>query len=405
MTQYLPNPLNPRPSLPQSAIPCFGAEGVAAARTLLPLRPGGERATPLRALPELARTLGLYSLHVKDEGQRLGLGSFKALGGAHAVMTLVLRAAEEALGRKVAPKEVSSAAVQRIAERITFICATDGNHGRSVAQGARLVGARSVILVHEGVSPARAEAIAAQGAEVRRCPGTYDDSVAEAARLAKAEGWTLVSDTAWPGYEEIPSLVMQGYSALAAEMAEALPEVPSHLFLQAGVGGFAAAIGASLTLQWGERAPKLIVVEPDRAACLLQSARAGRPVKAAHGAPTVMAMLECYEPSLTAFTLLGALAEGYMAIPDEAAVAAMRRLAFPETGDPAIIAGESGAAGLAGLMAACADPALREALGLGPEARVALVVTEGATDPESFARLVGVCPERLVGEGERDAAR
>lgn len=396
MTAYFANPLHPRPVLPATASALFGPQGIAAARALLPLREGGVIPTPLIALPGLARALGIECLHVKDEGQRLGLGSFKALGGAHAVMTLVMEAARRHLSRRIAPAELSAPEVRALAAQMTFLCATDGNHGRSVAQGARLVGARALVLVHAGVSAARAEAIAAQGAEVRRTQGSYDESVAEAARLAEAEGFTLVSDTAWPGYERVPGLVMQGYSALAAEMIEALPEVPTHIFLQAGVGGLATAVAAAMQLHWGAAAPKVVVVEPERAPCLYESARAGRPVALPHGEATVMAMLECFEPSLTAFQMLGSLAEGYVLVPEAAAPEAMRKLAFPAPGDRAVVAGESGGAGLAGLMTALADPDLATELGLDAKSRVALVVSEGATDPETYARLVGETPATIA---------
>jgi diaminopropionate ammonia-lyase len=166
---------------------------------------GALAATPLHALPELARALGVGALHVKDEGHRLGLGSFKALGGAYAVTRLVLEAAERRLGRPVGVAELDAPAVRAVAGGMTVACATDGNHGRSVAYGARLVGARAVVFMHAGVSDARVAAIAAFGAEIVRVAGTYDDSVAEAARASAARGWTVVSDTAWPGYERIPA--------------------------------------------------------------------------------------------------------------------------------------------------------------------------------------------------------
>src|SRR4051794_10013163 len=174
----------------------------------------GHEPTPLVALPGLARALGVRAIHVKDEGHRLGLGSFKALGGSYAVIRLVLERASDELGRPVDVAELRTPEVRAVAGRRTVACATDGNHGRSVAQGARLVGARCVIFVHAGVSDGRVAAIARLGAEVVRVSGTYDDSVAEASRVARANGWTVVSDTSWPGYERIPGLVMQGYTAL-----------------------------------------------------------------------------------------------------------------------------------------------------------------------------------------------
>ncbi len=357
------------------------------------------RVTPLHALPALARELGIAALHVKDEGQRLGLGSFKALGGAYAVIRLLLEEAGRQLGRPVDIAELHSSEVRQIAARMTFACATDGNHGRSVAQGAQLVGARSVIFVHAGVSAGRVAAIARFGARMVRVEGSYDESVAESARVSEREGWTIVSDTSWPGYERIPGLVMQGYTALLSEALAQLPEPPSHVFVQAGVGGIAAALAGHLAILFGARRPRFVVVDPARAACIFESAKAGHPVALPHGEPTVMAMLECNEPSLVAWRILSRVADGFMTVEDEEAVAVMNRLARPAGGDPAIVAGESGGAGLAGAIQAAGDPAIREQLGLDASSRIFVVNTEGATDPERYAELVGVAPERIAAAG------
>jgi diaminopropionate ammonia-lyase len=344
--------------------------------------------TPLHALPALARELGVGAIHVKDEGLRLGLGSFKALGGSYAVIRLVLDAALERLGRAVDVAALQAPDVRAIAAGMTFACATDGNHGRSVAQGARLVGASAVVFVHSGVSQERVAAIARFGAEIVRVAGSYDDSVEEAARVADKNGWTVVSDTSWPGYERIPALVMQGYTAMVREALRQLPEPPTHVFVQAGVGGVAAAVGGHLALALADQRPMFIVVEPARAACVYESARVGRPVRIEQGKPTVMAMLECYEPSLIAWRVLSRVADGFMTVEEEDAVAAMKRLARPLGADPAVVAGESGGVGLAGLISALADPEARKALHLGPRSRIFVINTEGATDPLRYAELV-----------------
>jgi len=344
--------------------------------------------TPLHALPGLARELGVGAIHVKDEGLRLGLGSFKALGGSYAIIRLVLDAALERLGRAVDVAALQAPGVRAIAAGMTFACATDGNHGRSVAQGARLVGASAVVFVHSGVSHERVAAIARFGAEIVRVAGSYDDSVEEAARVADKNGWTIVSDTSWPGYERIPALVMQGYTAMVREALRQLPEPPTHVFVQAGVGGVAAAVGGHLALALADQRPMFIVVEPARAACLYESARAGHPIRIEQGEPTVMAMLECYEPSLIAWRVLSRVADGFMTVEEEDAVAAMKRLARPLGADPAVVAGESGGVGLAGLISALADPEARKALRLGPRSRIFVINTEGATDPLRYAELV-----------------
>ena len=344
--------------------------------------------TPLRALPALARKLGVGAIYIKDEGLRLGLGSFKALGGSYAVIRLVLDAASERLGRAVDVSTLQTPDVRAIAADMTFAGATDGNHGRSVAQGAKLVGARAVVFVHSGVSQERVAAIASFGAEMVRVAGSYDDSVEEAARVADNNGWAIVSDTSWPGYERVPALVMQGYTAIVREALRQLPEPPSHVFVQAGVGGIAAAVAGHLALALADHRPRFVVVEPARAACVYESARAGRPIKIEEGELTVMAMLECYEPSLIAWRVLSRVADGFMTVEEGDAVAAMKQLARPIGADPAIIAGESGGVGLAGLTRALADHEASEALGLSPQSRIFLINTEGATDPLRYAELV-----------------
>ncbi|CDX62316.1 2,3-diaminopropionate ammonia-lyase [Mesorhizobium plurifarium] len=352
--------------------------------------------TPLHALPSLAAELGIGALHIKDEGKRLGLGSFKALGGAYAVMHLVLEEAGRRLGRAVAVEDLHKPEVKAVAAQMTFACATDGNHGRSVAQGAGLVGARSVIFVHSGVSNERVAAIARFGAEMVRVAGDYDQSVREAARVAAERGWTVVSDTSWPGYERIPGLVMQGYTVMVREALERLPEPPTHVFLQAGVGGFAAAVAGHLTIALGDARPTVTVVEPARAACVYETAKAGRPVTIAHSKPTVMAMLECYEPSLVAWRVLSRIGDAFMTVEEEDAVSVMNRLARPAGDDPAIVSGESGGAGLAGLIRAAGDKKMRAALGLDASSRVLIINSEGATDPGRYAELVGMAPDEVA---------
>lgn len=351
--------------------------------------------TPLQTLPGLAAELGLAELHIKDEGHRLGLGSFKALGGSYAVIRLVLEESSRRLGRTIDVGELHDAAVKAIAATMTFACATDGNHGRSVAQGAALVGARSVIFVHGGVSDQRVAAIARFGAEMVRVDGTYDDSVVEAARVAGEKSWTIVSDTSWPGYERIPLLVMQGYTAIVHEALRQLAEPPTHVFVQAGVGGIAAAVAGHLALVLGDRRPLFVVVEPARAACLLETAKAGHIVKIAHGEPTVMAMLECYEPSQVAWRILARAADAFMTVDEDEAIAAMNRLARPVAQDPAIVGGESGVAGLAGLMRAATMADIGAKLALDRSSRVLVINTEGATDPVRYTELVGLDPATL----------
>lgn len=381
----------------------LGATAVEEAERFLAYR-GAPGPTPLLALPALAAELGVAAIHIKDESVRLGLGSFKALGGSYAVARLVLEEVGRRLGRPVDLTELGTSAVRSVAAGMSFACATDGNHGRSVAHGAQLVGARAAIFVHSGVSGERAAAIGRFGADVIRVAGGYDDSVAEAARVAAERGWILVSDTSWPGYTRVPRLVMQGYTVMVREALRQLPAPPTHMFVQAGVGGVAAAVAGHLTLNLGERRPVFVVVDPARAACLYETARAGHPVKVERGEPTVMAMLECHEPSLVAWQVLSRAADAFMTVEDADAVAVMNRLARPTGNDPAIVAGESGGVGLAGLMHAAADAGIRAALRLDGTSRILLVNTEGATDPERYAELVGLPPDAVLTRASARAA-
>ncbi|NID14589.1 diaminopropionate ammonia-lyase [Luteibacter yeojuensis] len=355
--------------------------------TFLRLSGGGDP-TPLHSLRALAAHLDVAAIHVKDEGFRLGMGSFKALGGGYAVARMILEEASLRLTRTVTFDELQTPAVEAVARTMTFACATDGNHGRSVAMGAARMGAQSAIVVHEGVSGPRVDAIRNAGATIIRVPGTYDDAVAQASRLCAECGWRLVSDTSWIGYEHVPLLVMQGYTAIVREIVDALPEPPTHVFLQAGVGGMAAAVAACLADAYGSWAPMTTVVEPDRAACVFRSAAAGKPLKIAATEPTVMAMLECYEPSMVAWRILARLADVFMTVDEQEAIDAMRCFADPCGDDPAIVAGESGGVGLAGLLQVAGRARYRDVIGLDTDSRVLVINTEGATDPLRYEKLL-----------------
>jgi diaminopropionate ammonia-lyase len=334
----------------------------------------GYAPTPLRSLAAMARETGVAAVLLKDESVRFELESFKALGGAYAV---------ERLAR------------ERGTEGLTVTCATDGNHGRAVAWGARRVGARAVIFVHETVSQGRVDAIAGFGAEVIRVPGTYDDAVRHSAEVAAKEGWQIVSDTSWPGYDDVPRHVMQGYAVLAGEILAVEPE-PTHIFVPGGVGGLAAGVLSWLWELEGARRPVFVVVEPDKAACLFESARAGAPTTFPGDLDTIMAGLACGEPSMLAWQILGPGTDAFMTITDDAVAAMMRDLA-----DLGIVSGESGAAASAGFHHAVMDPVMREALCLGPHARVVCLSTEGATDPQIYEEIVGRSADAVLGVSSR----
>ena len=344
----------------------------------------GYAPTPLRDLPAIALAAGVGAVRLKDEATRFGLGSFKALGGAYAVLNLLRDdLSRRGLAASAQSAELLAGVWRQQTGTITVTSATDGNHGRSVAWGAQRFGCRAVIFVHAAVSQSRIDAIAAYGAEIRVVAGTYDDAVRECGRAAQAEGWLVVSDTSWPGYTEVPRDVMQGYRLMADEALDQWePPQPTHVFMQGGVGGAAAAVSVHMRLRISP-APMLVVVEPERAACLLASAEAGGLTAVPGELDTVMAGLACGEPSLLAWQELERSAAAFMAIPDAAAIECMQLLAAN-----GIVSGESGVAGLAGFLLAASDPVSREVLGLSEASRVLLFSTEGATDAGLYEKLV-----------------
>jgi len=359
----------------------------------------GYAPTPLRSLKGLAQAAGIDRLWYKDESARFALGSFKALGGAYAVLRLLAReVSARAPGVPVSALDLVVGRYGKITRALTVTTATDGNHGRSVAWGAQVFGCRCVIYVPAKCSIGRQRAIEEYGAKVVRVDGTYDDAVRQAAADAAAQGWFVVSDTSYTGYMDIPRDVMQGYAVMVEEAISQLPasERPTHVFVQGGVGALPAAVCGHLWETWGRQRPRFVVVEPHRADCLFRSAAAGRPTAAEGELETVMAGLACGEPSLLAWAILERGADDFLTIDDEAAVATMRLLAEGTGGDRPLVAGESGVAGLAALLSAAGDPETRAALGLAPDARVLVFGTEGATDPQVYEELVGRKPE-LVG--------
>ena len=353
----------------------------------------GYRPTPLHRLTGLAQALGVGELWLKDESGRFGLGSFKALGGAYAVVHLL----RERLGDDVSIADVAAGRSAARVKDITVCCATDGNHGLAVAWGARRAGAGCTVFLPGPVSAGRERAIGAQGADIVRVDGSYDEAVRACADEAEAQGWLLVSDTSHAGGDEAPSRVMHGYAMLVDEIRAALAgPAPTHLFVQAGVGGLAAAVIGAFRQDLGAHSPRGVVVEPTNADCLYQSAVAGRPSPASGDLDTVMACLAAAEVSPLAWQVLDRGAFAFMALDDDGAVDAMRRAASPAAGDPPLVLGESGAAALGGLIAAAGDPEARKALRLSAASRVLVIGSEGATDPDIYRRLVGRDPAAVT---------
>jgi diaminopropionate ammonia-lyase len=354
--------------------------------------------TPLYELPGLAKQLGVAHIAIKDESVRSPLASFKALGAPIALVRLVLRRWPQ---QQFDMATLWAGGYAALLADFTVISATDGNHGRALAAAAQSLGCRCVIVIHANVSVEREEAIAAYGAQIIRIAGNYDDSVLESARLAAANGWDVVSDTSYAGYEIIPGDVMQGYSIIADEVVAQTQSQPTdcpytHVFLQGGVGGFAAGMASYLWEFFGIARPRMIVVEPEQADCLYQSAIVGAPANATGSVDSLMAGLACGETSPLAWQILQPCIDDFMTVSDESAAHAMRCLAYPTADDIPMVSGESGAAGLAGLQTVLSDVAVAQSLGIDATSRILLISTEGATAPSVYYECVGESADAVV---------
>jgi diaminopropionate ammonia-lyase len=306
--------------------------------------------TPLVDCPELATQAGVARLTIKDERGRMGLGSFKALGAAYAI-------AREAAA-------VGGDLRQALKGR-TYVTASAGNHGMSVAAGARIFGAAAVVYLSQAVPEGFARRLEGMGAQVVRAGTDYEASMQAALAAAEANGWTLLSDSSWPGYVDLPFRVMEGYRQLASEIAADMRDVPSHVLLQAGVGGLAAAVAAQLRLAWGD-APQMIVVEPDVAPALIESIRAGQVVET-QGPDSAMGRLDCKTPSMLALADLARDADLFVTISEAEAAAGAAAVA-----DAGLTSTPSGAAGVAALLAGLE--------GIGPQSHVLCILSEGPED-------------------------
>jgi diaminopropionate ammonia-lyase len=344
----------------------------------------GYAPTPLVRLPALATELGVKDIWLKDESKRFGLNAFKVLGASYAIHRFVETHLPAGL--------------------VTFATATDGNHGRAVAWTARRLGHAAVVFVPKHTVKARMDAIANEGARVAIVDGTYDDAVRAAAGEAAAHGWQVISDTGYAGYMQIPDWIMEGYTTLFEEAIEQVGAAggrpPDVVFLQAGVGGFACAGVRFFRRRDDATRPRLIVVEPTDADCLFESISSpdGSIREGKGGQRSIMAGLNCGTPSIAAWPVLRAGVDLFMAIDDSSAEDAMQRL------DRAgVISGESGAAGLAGLVALAGEHDVRVAMGIGADATVLVVSTEGDTDPVNWRRVTQSSPWRAMeGHGEDD---
>lgn len=354
----------------------------------------GYQATPLHCLPALARHLGIRNIYVKDESPRFGLNAFKALGATWAVAGILCAK----LGRPLADTDFP--ALKQAASHVgdmVFVTATDGNHGRGLAWAAAQLGCRAVVYMPAGSAASRVRAIEKEGARVWVTDRNYDDAVRLAAAAARENGWHLVQDTAFEGYAKVPDWILQGYTTMAREVLEQLGDrelaLPTHLFLQAGVGSMAASVLGYYANTLGDACPQTIIVEPDQADCMYRSALAddGTPRKVGGELKTMMAGLACGEPNPFAWRILRDFAAGFVSCADEVAAIGMRQLARPLGKDPAIVSGESGAVGLGLACRLAADGALagiKAQIKLDASSVLLCFSTEGDTDPDNYRAVV-----------------
>ncbi|MBC2704408.1 diaminopropionate ammonia-lyase [Desulfobacula sp.] len=347
--------------------------------------------TPLIRLSSLADKLGIDRLFVKDESHRFDLNAFKVLGASYAIAKV--------LGNKLNLSDDELTFERIVSEKfkfqkITFATATDGNHGRAVAWTAEKFGCKAVVYLPEGSSLARLNAIKQFGAEASIINQNYDDTVLYAEKMAKDNGWILLQDTSWAGYEKVPTYIMQGYFTLITECLYQEQEIwPTHVFLQAGVGSLAAAILACLCSFTDKTTPVFVVVEPQGAPCLYKSIKLcdGKPFKVKGDLPTIMAGLACGEPSHIGLRILNAEAGAFIKCSDDVARRGMRVLGNPLAGDQAIISGESGAVTLGlvyELLSKKQYGSIKDDLRITSDSKILLFSTEGDTDPEAYREIV-----------------
>jgi len=351
----------------------------------------GYTPTPLASLPNLASWLGIENLWVKNEALRLDLKAYKVLGASYAVGR-VLAQKLGFDGPSITFTDLLSQASKF--HDITFVTATDGNHGRAVAWAAHELGCSAVVYMPQGSAEVRLEAVRELGADATTIDGNYDDAVRLAAKHARERGWILLQDSSWKGYEEIPIYIMQGYATLLTEVFEQLgAQRPTHLFVQTGGGSLAAGLLAFLCHTFGEERPFFTVVESIQADCYFRSANTGNgtPVIVGGDLDTIMAGLACGEPSAIGWKILKAHADAFAACSDEVTRRGMRLLGNPLDGDDRVISGESGAVTAGLVFALLNNPKYKrmaQTLRLTNASKVLLFSTEGDTDPAHYRKVV-----------------
>lgn len=352
--------------------------------------------TPLRDLKNLAKELNLESIYIKDESYRFGLNAFKVLGGSFAIGNYLAKNLDTSIEDMPYEKLISEEVRKELGDMV-FVTATDGNHGRGVAWTANQLKQHSVVYMPKGSAMERLDKIRAEGADAYIMDMNYDEAVRLANKMAEEKGWIMVQDTAWEGYEDIPTWIMQGYMTMGLEAYEKLKKLqeerPTHIFLQAGVGSFAASITGLFSSIYGEDRPIITVVEPNKANCLYRTAEAndGDLHFVIGDMDTIMAGLACGEPCTIAWDILKDYADNFISCPDYVAAKGMRILGAPIDGDDRVISGESGAATLGCVAEIMTNPDLvnlKEKLKLDENSRVLFFSTEGDTDRQNYLDIV-----------------
>lgn len=354
------------------------------------------RVTPLHSLDQLSKQLGVSNIWVKDESYRFGLNAFKVLGGSYAVGKYLAEKLNVDISELSFEKLRSKEVKEKLGD-ITFVTATDGNHGRGIAWAANHLGQKSVVFMPKGSSEIRLNNIRKEGAEASITDLNYDDAVRLASKYADEYNGVLIQDSAWEGYEKIPTWIMQGYVTLVDEAFDQIKangkDMPTHVFLQAGVGSFAGTVQGYLASKFGKDRPTTVIVEPNDAACIYKSAKANdrKPHAVTGFMPTIMAGLACGEPSTVGWKILREYSDMYISCPDYVAARAMRILGHPLKGDPKVISGESGAVGL-GILSLILDEnglkEIAEILNLNKDSKILIISTEGDTDPDNYRKVV-----------------
>jgi diaminopropionate ammonia-lyase len=357
----------------------------------------GYKPTPLVSLPGLAKSIGVKEIWVKDESHRFGVKSFKPLGASYAIFQFIKRIWESKYNSGFNAIDFTNKDFLTKVGSFTFCAATDGNHGKAVAWTAKKLNQKAVIYMPTNTVKSRIENIQNENAEVVFVEGTFDDCVTKCKEDAKKNNWCAISDTAYPGNMEIPGWILRGYSTIFREIEDAIntenrPQM-DFVFLQAGVGSLAAAGASYYALRYGNKRPKLICVEPVSADCYLESIRFGNghPLPSRGKLDSIMAGLNCGIPSLLAWPIVRDAMNLFLSISDDYAKMAMVKYQSSINGDQKIISGESGSAGLAGLLALCTDDHLKEAqlkIGIDHNSHILLINTEGDTDPENYKRVI-----------------